>query len=458
MTSASPAGRPWRAGLAVFLLVCLVLGMVAMIVRVVSGARQAGALTTLRIWYGTDDPTEAPVIQALARTFQAAHPGVTVRLTTYTLEDINQKLQLALHAGDAPDLIYTTPRGPGLPAYVSANGLLDLAAVARKDHWAGMLRPGLLASYNDLLSPTGRANGHVYAAPYMMAIVGVLYNQTIFARLHLAVPTSLAGFEAVCARARAAGVIPIGLGNADGWVGDDWYLTLVNALTGPAPLAPELHLDPHFRFAGPAFLQAGTLLQRWAVAQYFTPQFGGLDSQDGLNAFFQGRTAMALISSTENGQIVALASQTRIPVGVFAFPSTDPHQAPVMAQGGYSGWAVPRTSRQPALAEAFITAMLSASTAQALLAHGLLPARQLSAQEISATSAFQHSYLHALATATPGIYIDGAPVPNLNATMEANVQLLLQQIEAPSFLVRSLQIVYTSHGTKASSTRTDGEF
>jgi raffinose/stachyose/melibiose transport system substrate-binding protein len=457
MTSTSSAGRPWRAVLAVLLLVCLVLGTVA-IVHTVSGARQAGVSTALRVWYGTDDPTEAPVIQALARAFQAAHPGVTVSLTTHTLEDINQKLQLAFHAGDAPDLIYTTPRGPGLPAYVSANDLLDLAAVARTDNWAGLLRPGLLASYNDLLSPTGRANGHVYAAPYMMAIVGVLYNQAIFARLHLAIPTSLAGFEAACVRARAAGVIPLGLGNADGWLGDDWYLTLVNALTGPAPLVPEQRLDPHFRFSGPAFLQAGTLLQHWAQAQYFTPQFGGLDSQDGLNTFFQGRTAMTLISSTENGQVVSLAAQTRIPVGVFAFPSADGGKAPVMAQSGYSGWAVPRTSRQPALAESFITAMLSASTAQALLAHGLLPARQLSAQDIGATSAFQHSYLHALATATPGIYIDGAPVPNLNATMEANVQLLLQQIEAPSFLVRSLQLVYTSHGTKASSTRTDGEF
>ena len=299
-------------GLPVFLLACLALGAV-LLLHATSGARQTAASTTLRIWYGTDDPTEAPVMQALANRFQAAHPGVTVRLSTYTLEDINTKLQLALASGNAPDLIYTTPRGPGLPAYVRAGDLLDLAAVARKDNWAGRLRPGLLASYNDLLSPTGRAGGHVYGAPYMMAIVGVLYNKTIFSQLHLAIPTSLAAFEADCARAKAAGLIPIGLGNADGWVGDDRYLTLVNAMTGPASLVPEQRLDPHFRFSGAAFLQAGALLQHWATAQYFTPEFGGLDSQDGMNAFFQGKTAMALISSTENGQIVSLAHQHQDP-------------------------------------------------------------------------------------------------------------------------------------------------
>jgi raffinose/stachyose/melibiose transport system substrate-binding protein len=428
------------------------------LLHAVPGAWQAHAATTLRIWYAADDPTEAPVIQALAHKFQASHPGVTVSLSTYALDDMNAKMQLALSAGNTPDLIYTTPRGPGLPTYVRADKLLDLSAVAKRDNWADMLRPGLLASYNDLLSPTGTANGHVYGTPYMMAIVGVLYNQSIFSKLHLSIPTSLTGFEAACVRAKAAGFIPIGLGNADGWLGDDWYLTLVNAIAGPEPLVPEQHLDPHFRFSGPAFLQAGTLLQNWADAQYFTPQFGGLDAQDGMNAFFQGKTAVALISSTENGQIVSLASQTKIPVGVFAFPSVDAHKAPVMAQAGYSGWAVPKASHQPALAEAFITAMLADSTAQALLAHGLLPARQLSAHDISATSPFQHSYLQALAMATPGIYLDGAPVPNLNATMEANVQLLLQKIEAPSFLVRSLQIVYASDGKNASSTRTDGEF
>ncbi len=456
MTFSSCARRLRRAGLGALVLAGMLQGAASL--HAAPAGRQAEAPTTLRIWYASDDPTEGPVIQALAAAFQASHSGVTVSLSTYSLDDMNDKMQLALSSGNTPDLVYTTPRGPGLPTYVRADKLLDLTSAARRDNWAGMLRPGLLSSYNDLLSPSGSAGGHVYGAPYMMAVVGVLYNQAIFSRLHLSIPTSLAAFEAACAKAKAAGLVPLGLGNADGWVGDDWYLTLVNAITGPAPLVPELHLDRHFSFGGPAFLQAATTLQSWADQQYFTPQFGGLDAQDGMNAFFQGKTAMALISSTQNGQIVSLAKQTGISAGVFAFPSADVSRAPVMPQAGYSGWAVPKAGRQLALAEDFITAMLTDATAQKLLGHGLLPARRLSAHDVAMTSAFQQSYLHALATATPGVYIDGAPVPNLNATMEANVQLLLQKFEKPSFLVRSLQMVYSSNGSKASSTRTDGEF
>jgi len=391
-------------------------------------AHPALAASTLRIWYATDDPTEAPVVKAFAAAFQASHPGTTVNLTTYALDDMNDKMQLALSSGNTPDLIYTTPRGPGLPTYVRAGKLLDLSSAART------------------------------AAPYLIAAVGVLYNQSIFQRLHLQIPRSLTDFGAVAAKVKAAGLTPLGLGNADGWVGDDWYLTLVNSLTGPEALMPEQRLDPRFSFAGTPFATAAQTLQTWATNRYFTPQFGGLDAQDSVDAFFDGKTAMQLVSSSENGQIVSLATKSKTPVGLFAFPSVDAHKAPLMPQSGYAGWAVPTAGHQPALAEAFITQMLSGATAPALLAHGLIPANRLTSAEIGRAPGFQGAYLRALATATPGVYLDGAPVPNLNATMEANVQLLLQKVEAPAFLTRSLQTVYSSKGLHASSTRTDGEF
>ena len=57
---------------------------------------------------------------------------------------MNEKMQLALSSGSTPNLIYTTPRGPGLPTYVRADKLLDLSSVARSDGWAASLRPSLL--------------------------------------------------------------------------------------------------------------------------------------------------------------------------------------------------------------------------------------------------------------------------------------------------------------------------
>jgi len=419
--------------------------------------RQATA-TELRVWYGTDDPDEGALARTLAQHYSTAHPAVHVALTPYNLSDLNGKMQLALAAGSPPDLVYTTPRGPGLPAYVRAGKLRDLSADARRLGWANRLRPGLLDTYNDLLTRGTKSHGRVYAAPYALAAVGVLYNKALFRRLRLTVPRTVAQLDALLPRVARAGLTPLGLGNADGWVGDDWYLTLVNAQMGPAALAPVLRLDPRFSFRRAPFAQAATTLQRWATQGYFTHGFGGLDAQDSVDAFFEGRTAMQLVSSTENPQILTLTRESKLDVGIFPFPSASANRAPVMPQSGYAGWAIPGAARQPAAALAFLDAMTTQVTARLLVAHGMLPAARLDTRSLRPAAAFQGDYLAALTSAAPGVYLDAAPVPNLNATMEANVQLLLQRVETPTFITRSLQEVYSSYGVKASSTRTDGEF
>ena len=86
----------------------------------------------------------------------------------------------------------------------------------------------------------------------------------------------------------------MGLGNADGWLGDDWWLTLVNARVGPAALAAGVRLDPRFSFETAPLQGAAATLQQWAGRGYFTPSFGGLDAQDSMVTFFQGHTAMQL--------------------------------------------------------------------------------------------------------------------------------------------------------------------
>jgi raffinose/stachyose/melibiose transport system substrate-binding protein len=422
------------------------------------GSHGGTATTTLRVWYSTDDPVERVWTQTLARQYHASHPDVNVKLTVYSFEDINTKLQLALRAGDPPDVAYVTPRGPGIPAYLHSHELQNLASAAAAHGWAGRLRPGLLASYNAPFTQYGAPAHAVMAVPTSLAAVGVLYNRTLLRKLHMTVPRTLAQFEADLPVAKRAGYTPLGMGNADGWVGDDWYLTLVQALVPPASMLPEQHLSPAFSFKTPAFEKASIMLRRWSAAGYFTHNFGGLDAQDGIDAFFHGKTLFQLISSSENLQIGGDEKATRLPIGVFAFPRAT--GGTVVAQGGYLGWIVPRAGAQHRTAISFIDSLLGSGTTNLIAARGLLPAhrpgRALAAHPAADTSNWLAQYRDALNSSTPGVYIDAAPIANLNATMEANVQLLLQGYEKPSFLVKALQIDYSTH--RGSTATIDGEF
>jgi len=420
-------------------------------------AQSSAATTTLNVWYAADDPTESALTKAIVRSYQSAHSNVHVALSFFALDDMNLKLQLALSANRPPDVIYSTPRGPGLQTYVRTHQLLNLTSYARANNWGGLLRTNVLGSYNDSLAPSGRAKGTVYAAPYAMAAVGILYNKRIFSRLHLAVPTTFTQFEQAATKVKAAGLTPLGFGNADGWVGDDWYLTLVNSAVGGEALRPELQLAPRFNWRNAPFHAAGAILQKWTDQGWFTNQFSALDAQDSVTAFFGGHTAMQLISSTQNGQIVSLAASSRTPVGVFAFPSTRSGGKPISPQSGFEGWAIPKAGSNHAAAAQFITTMLSTPVAKMLVEHGLLPAHRAPAS-FAPSGSLQQNFMSVLEEDAPGVYLDGAPVPNLNATMEANVQLLLQKLETPDLLTRNLQQVYDTNGARASATRTDGEF
>jgi raffinose/stachyose/melibiose transport system substrate-binding protein len=424
------------------------------------GAGNAAPTRTLQIWYSTDDPVERVWSQQLARRYEQLHPGILVNLRDYSFEDLNTKLQLALASGDPPDLAYVTPRGPGIPAYIAAHRLRNLSRPARANNWAGKLRPGLLEAYNAPFRYFGAAPGSVEAVPTSLAAVGILYNRRLLRTLHLAVPRTLRAFESALARAKQAGYTPIGIGNADGWLGDDWYLTLVNATVPGASLDREQHLSNSFNFQRPPFVAAATTLQRWSNRGYFTQDFGGVDAQEGIDLFFHGKTLFQLISSSENSQIAQDQRQTHLPIGVFSFPRTG--GGSVMPLSGYLGWVVPAAAQHPTEAISFINALLSPQTPPILERNSVLPAHASNQTRASSTglkSGWQQQYLKALDTAQPGVYLDAAPVANLNATMEANVQLLLQGYEAPAFLVKSLQEVYASHGKHGGSTaRIDGEF
>jgi raffinose/stachyose/melibiose transport system substrate-binding protein len=322
----------------------------------------------------------------------------------------------------------------------------------------------LLVDYNRPFPFYGAKPGSVMAVPTSLAAVAILYNKRVLARLHLQVPTTLRAFEAALARARAAGYTPIGMGNADGWLGDDWYLSLVNALSAPSTLRSIERLQPDFSFRRPECLRAARTLQRWAQSGFFTPNFGGLDAQEGIDQFFHGKTLFQLVSSSQNPQILRNEGQSKLSIGVFAFPHVG--GGTVMPMSGYLGWVVPKATEHRSLALDFIDSLLSPPTSALLERQGLLSAhsgsrgRTGASRQVSfpALPGWQREYMRALSTARPGVYLDAAPIANLNATMEANVQLLLQGYEPPEFLVKSLQEVYASRGKHGSTARIDGEF
>lgn len=409
---------------------------------------------TLHIWYGTDDPVESQWATQLAANFNRTHKNAHAELTVYNLDDFNSKMQLSLGSGNPPDLAYATPRVCAIPVYVQHHRLVNLTPFAKRYGWAGKLREGLLRDYNSpfALYATHRYNVSpknvaVYAVPDATAAVAMMYNPAILKKLGLTVPKSLSQLEQDVKLAKTRGYTPLGIGNADMWLGDDWYQTLANTQFSYPKLESELRVSPKFSFRQPAFKAMAAILQRWRSD--FNPTYADDDAQDGVVRFFRGRTLFQLISSSEDPQISHLEQQTHMSLSVFAFPGATSSSRPVMPQSGYQGWVIPKAGHDEQGAVSFINWMLGPSMKQFLLNHGVLPAERASPAQ--AASPWFRDFISALHSARPGVFLDSAPMPRLNATMEGNVTFLLNKppLETPSFLPRAMQTVYSSHGSKS---------
>ena len=62
----------------------------------------------------------------------------------------------------------------------------------------------------------GRADGKLYGVPYSVPMMGVFYNQEIFAAQGIEIPKTYKDFVAACEKLKAAGITPIAAGGANG--------------------------------------------------------------------------------------------------------------------------------------------------------------------------------------------------------------------------------------------------
>lgn len=148
---------------------------------------------------------EKDIWDARFKAFEQAHPDIKVDAQYTPNDSYPQLMQTQLQAGNAADVIQTTPgTGGGLPALTLAAGgrLADLTDMS----WVGSMP----ASSKPLVTLDGR----VHAYPTDVAPLFVAYNPQLFSSAGLSAPTTFAQLTEACTKLAGAGVTPISLAGA----------------------------------------------------------------------------------------------------------------------------------------------------------------------------------------------------------------------------------------------------
>lgn len=277
----------------------------------------AEADKVITIWHIQNQDLQVAMFEQAKERFEAANPGYKVDITVLLNDAYKTKIQVALAAGEAPDIFPSWSGGPMIE-YVNAGLVTDLTQLMTDSGLKDTLMDGAVAQ--------ATYDGKIWGVPMEnVAVALVYYNKDVFQKAGVEVPKTLDELEAACEKFKAAGIAPFALANATKWTGSMYYMYLVDRFGGSKVFENAANKLVPDGFKDPAFVKAGETIQKWVKAGYFNEGFNGMDEDNGQSRMllYSGQAAMYLMGSWAVSTITSENPDFLPNMGVFAFPSVE---------------------------------------------------------------------------------------------------------------------------------------
>jgi raffinose/stachyose/melibiose transport system substrate-binding protein len=272
-----------------------------------------GGLTLWEISTGE----ERKLIERRLRDYNRGHkPAVNVEF--FENDPYKQKLQVAMGAGNPPDLFYGWGGG-ALKAYVDAGKVADLTPELNRDPaWRDRFLPNVMQGVT--------FGGKVYGIP-ISGSQPIIFesNKQLFRRHDISPPATWEDLLDVVAKLKRAGVVPITIGGASTWNYLLYEQYLVDRIGGPEVFQAVLDGRPG-AWSHPAFLQANEMIQQLVAAGAFPKGFAGISYDKGQASAWlpRGDAAMYLIGTFDfANQLSADPGFADRGLGWFPFPKVE---------------------------------------------------------------------------------------------------------------------------------------
>jgi raffinose/stachyose/melibiose transport system substrate-binding protein len=323
---------------------------------------QPAAKRVLKIWYyeGADSAMGQSWADAQAD-FLTTHPDVTIDFELKTFDQIQQTAQMVLNSADAPDVLEINKGNSTAGLYASQGLLTDLTDVATQRGWDKLLPSSIQTTcrYDPTTGIMG--SGPLWGVTTYGEFVMVYYNQDMFDKQGITVPTTYDEFTAAADKFVAAGITPIALGGLDKWpVTQNFYELALYKADRNFVNAYEL-FQGNLDFHGPEFTYAAQELLNQVQKGYYGKNATGTSYNDANAAFIQGTYPMDLTGSWMFGTF--LTSITNFKWGIFVMPGKKLN----IGSGG-NLWVVPAGAQNKDLAYDFIDLTLQPK-AQTIMAN-----------------------------------------------------------------------------------------
>ncbi|RPE36175.1 ABC transporter substrate-binding protein [Kitasatospora cineracea] len=312
--------------------------------------------TTLTIATSED----SGMTKLLAAAFHTHHLGIVVEVRTDPRETHDHDLPGLLVSDAAPDLVLLNSLGIAPPGSIRS-----LDDYARQHGWEHTYPSGLLDQWRTSGDGRQLGGGHLWAAPAGFSLVGAYYNKDLANRLNITPAAGRKEFDTACTKAKAAGVLPIQLGNQQGHA-SLLFQSLTDTVEGAAKATDWVNgrTGTTLQQGGP---EAATALSEWAARGCFPADPNNRTLSSAVTAFGAG-AGLYFVDGSWDAQPIDQALHGR--VGFVPFVGENGRATGI---GTSVAYAIPTRARHPDAAAAFLDYLNSPEAAQIEFNAGFLP-------------------------------------------------------------------------------------
>jgi raffinose/stachyose/melibiose transport system substrate-binding protein len=273
---------------------------------------------TLGFWFlGTGQGRIDATKQALE--FCATkYPNIKVEPTFYNYDDYSKAMPAALAAGNPPDLSFADPTAPNMPNYVAAGQIIPIADLIAQYGWDKKVQPGVITFYDPLYGDKS------YGVPLVSAERGIFYNKDMLVELGGDVPKTMDEFEALLAKAKEKGYIPLAMGNSDKYGADLYWEYLLFSYLAEGDwksfVSATMKQEAGVPWGGEAMQKAVAKFLEWKDKGYFNEDFASQASGDLHTLFSQGKVLFYSNDTSLNAALIA--DEPEFEIGFMNWPRT----------------------------------------------------------------------------------------------------------------------------------------
>jgi glucose/mannose transport system substrate-binding protein len=260
---------------------------------------------------------EAVALETLFKLYMYKNPGVEILNAAVTGgggSAARPVLQTRLAAGDPPDTWQVHPGHELLGQYVQAGYCIPVTVLYRSEGWDRIVPQGLLEQISK--------GGEVYAVLVGVHRGNVLwYNKRVLKKHGITIGDTLSfeQFFSAAQKLKAAGLVPLAMGDAGLWATAELFENTLLGVLGPKGWQ-EL-FGGEMTFDNPQVEQAARLYGR--MLDYQNVNHSALSWDQAVRAVIQGKAAFTAMGDWTYGELVKAGLQENEDFGWVSSPGTE---------------------------------------------------------------------------------------------------------------------------------------